>query len=72
MLVLQRRQGESIVIDGEIVVSILYDHKGRIKVAIQAPSEIPIVRAELLTPTQRKVMEDQGYTFEFNPDERYP
>lgn len=47
MLVLVRRRDESIVIDGKIVVTILGVEGDRVKVGIQAPREISILRQEL-------------------------
>jgi carbon storage regulator len=47
MLVLTRRQGESIVIDGEIVVTILEIRGSQIRLGIEAPKEVPVLRAEL-------------------------
>ena len=46
MLVLGRRAGESIRI-GDITVKIVEARNGQIKVGIDAPKDIPIVRQEL-------------------------
>lgn len=47
MLVLSRKRGESIVIDGSITVTVL-DVKGdRIRLGFEAPAEVPIYRQEL-------------------------
>ena len=48
MLILQRKVGESIQIGDNILVSISSVEKGRVRVAIDAPSDIPIMRTELL------------------------
>ena len=48
MLILQRKVGESIQIGEDILVSISSVEKGRVRVAIDAPSDIPIMRTELL------------------------
>jgi carbon storage regulator len=47
MLVLSRKPGESIYIDGAIKVTIISTSGNRVKIGIDAPSEIPIVRSEL-------------------------
>jgi carbon storage regulator len=47
MLVLARRAGESVVIDGEIVVTVLEIRGGQIRLGIEAPKEVAILRAEL-------------------------
>jgi carbon storage regulator CsrA len=48
MLLLKRRVGESIVIGGSIRVSVVEVRGGSVRVAIDAPSEMPVYRAELL------------------------
>jgi carbon storage regulator len=53
MLVLRRRVGESIVIDGTITVSVLAVDGDRVKIGIETPPDILITRQELLTrPTE--------------------
>ncbi|MEO8498826.1 MAG: carbon storage regulator, partial [Planctomycetota bacterium] len=47
MLVLSRRQGEEIIIDGRITVVITQLKGGRVRVAIDAPPEVSILRGEL-------------------------
>ncbi len=47
MLVLSRKPGESIVIDGGVVVTVLDIGRGRVQVGITAPREMPVVRQEL-------------------------
>jgi len=48
MLVLARKLNESIVIGDNIVVKIISAEKGVVKIGIEAPSEISIVRSELI------------------------
>lgn len=48
MLVLQRKKGESIVIDGNIKVTVADIGSDRVKISIDAPREIEILRAELI------------------------
>lgn len=47
MLVLSRKLGEAIVIDGSITVSILALEGGRVKIGVAAPAEIPVYRQEV-------------------------
>jgi carbon storage regulator CsrA len=47
MLVLSRKLGEAIVIDGSITVSILAVDGDRVKLGIAAPAEIPVHRQEV-------------------------
>lgn len=48
MLLLKRRVGESIVIGGSIRVSVVEVRGGSVRIAIDAPSEFAVYRAELL------------------------
>jgi len=54
MLILSRRENERIVIDGRITITILRAKGGGVRVGIEAPPEVPIVRDEL-----RKIMADE-------------
>ncbi len=44
MLILTRKVGQSIIIDGDIVVKILGDNHGQIKIGIDAPKDVPVHR----------------------------
>ncbi len=48
MLVLRRKVGESIVLAGEISISVLAVEGERVKIGISAPPDVTIVREELL------------------------
>lgn len=47
MLILQRKAGESLLIGGEIEVTVLSVEAGRVRLAIEAPRNVPILRSEL-------------------------
>jgi carbon storage regulator len=47
MLVLTRKEGERIVIDGQIVVTVLQVRGNQIRLGIEAPKDVPIRRSEL-------------------------
>lgn len=49
MLILQRRAGESLVIGENITVSVVSVDGMRVRLAISAPEDIPILRSELIT-----------------------
>ena len=55
MLVLRRKVGERIILDGVISVSVLAVEGERVKIGITAPADVAIVREELLkgAPTAR-------------------
>jgi carbon storage regulator len=48
MLVLSRKEGERIVIGGNIVVTIVASRGERVRIGIEAPPEVPIHRQEIL------------------------
>lgn len=48
MLILSRKEGESIVIGDNIKVQIVSSEKGVVKLGIDAPTDITILRSELL------------------------
>ncbi|MCD9021986.1 carbon storage regulator [Cohnella silvisoli] len=48
MLVVGRKPGEYIVINEKIIVSVIKSDEGHLRLAIEAPKDIPIVRGELL------------------------
>jgi carbon storage regulator len=48
MLVLSRRLGERIVIDGGIVVTVVQVKASQVRIAIEAPPHVGIYREEIL------------------------
>ncbi|MDY0122300.1 MAG: carbon storage regulator [Sulfurimonas sp.] len=48
MLVLARKEGESIVIGEDIILKVISVDKGVVKLGIEAPSDVAIIRNELL------------------------
>ena len=47
MLVLTRKVGEEIVIDGHIRITITAVHGDRVKVGVTAPRDVPVNRGEV-------------------------
>ena len=47
MLVLSRKQNERLIIDGNIVVTIVRVSGGTVRIGIEAPAEVSIRREEL-------------------------
>lgn len=47
MLVLSRREGEQVVIGDGIVVTVTLIERGRVRLGIDAPRDVPIYRREL-------------------------
>lgn len=48
MLVITRKIGESVIIDGNIEIRILDAHGDKVRVGITAPKEMQVMRSELL------------------------
>jgi carbon storage regulator len=57
MLILSRKPGESIVIDGRIVVKIVRLEGDMVKVGIEAARDVPVHRQEVYDEIQRNNME---------------
>jgi len=53
MLILSRKPGESIVIDGRIHVKVVRVEGDVVKIGIEAPSDIPVHREEVYQEIQR-------------------
>lgn len=54
MLVLGRKPGEYVVIDNKIKVKVVKSEDGHLRLAIDAPREIPIVRGEVYEKQMNK------------------
>ena len=52
MLILQRKAGESLLIGEDIEITVLSLESGRVRLAIQAPKSISILRSELKTAAE--------------------
>jgi carbon storage regulator len=50
MLVLSRKLGQKITIGDDIVLSIVRIDANQVRIGIEAPREVPILRAELDSP----------------------
>ncbi len=57
MLVLKRKVGERIIIGENIIVQVVEVEGKSVKIGIEAPQNIPIVREELLERVKEKVAE---------------
>ncbi len=53
MLVLSRKFGQTLLIDGTITVKVLGIERNRVKIGIEAPKEVPVLRGELLEREER-------------------
>ena len=57
MLVVTRKQGESILIGDDIEISVSKIEDGSVKIAIQAPREMAILRKELYKEVEKENIE---------------
>ncbi len=48
MLILRRKAGETLLIGEDVKVTVMDVYEGGVRLAIDAPKEIPVLRAELL------------------------
>ena len=53
MLILSRKAGESLVIDGRVIVKIIRTDGDTVKVGIEAPADIPVHRQEVYDEIQK-------------------
>lgn len=61
MLVLSRRPGEQIIIDGNIVVTVVGIYRGKVRIGIAAPDKVPIMREEMFRKgIHRIIRKDAG------------
>ncbi len=62
MLILQRKAGESLLIGDEIEISVLSVEAGRVRLAIEAPKSVAILRSELknAAATNREAADEEA------------
>lgn len=62
MLILQRKEGESLLIGEDVEVTIVSVDGGRVRLAIRAPREVPVLRGELKTAaaTNQEAAQEQS------------
>jgi carbon storage regulator len=69
MLVLTRRLGESIRIGDEISIRVLEIQRGQVRVAIDAPRQIPVHREEIYQQVQEENRKAANAARELDPTE---
>ena len=62
MLILQRKVGESLLIGEDVEITVLAVEAGRVRLAIQAPRDVTILRSELrvAAETNREAAEEEA------------
>ena len=53
MLCLTRHEGEVIVINGDIRITVLKAEKGKVRIGIEAPKAVPVHRLEVFNKIER-------------------
>ena len=60
MLVLSRKKNESIVINNDIVITIVEIRGDKVRLGIVAPKDVPVHRQEVYEAIQREQLKTQG------------
>jgi carbon storage regulator len=60
MLLLTRRQGESVIVGDDITITVLSVQQGCVKIGIKAHREVPVHREEIYRRIQEKRKESQS------------
>lgn len=61
MLVLTRKLGERVLIGDDVVITIVHIDRGKVRLGIQAPKNVPIWREELLPQeASDRIQEKEG------------
>jgi carbon storage regulator len=61
MLVLSRKIHERLLLDGDIRISVLRIRGNQVRLGIEAPDRVKVVRAELVPPVDRPPNEAEGH-----------
>lgn len=69
MLVLTRKAGEKIVLDGNIILTVVEVNGNRVKLAFEAPQDVVILRGELVDRGQETMahVKNSGLRWEGEP-----
>lgn len=62
MLVLSRKKNESIVIDGQIVVTVIELRGDKVRLGVDAPREVQVDRLEIAEKKDRQEVQQQKAT----------
>lgn len=66
MLILSRKKAESIIIDGNIEVKIIDIQDGKVRLGIEAPEDIEILRNELYIEVEKENKAAVGRKLDLN------
>lgn len=69
MLVLTRKPGEAVVINGDIIIKVVEVRGNHVRLAFEAPRAVRIMRSELVDKDREHVREDGDPDLECKPAE---
>lgn len=69
MLVLTRKQGEKIRIGVNIIISVLSTSDNQVKIGIEAPADMKILREEIYETVKTHTVEASKQSSNISPDE---
>ena len=72
MLVLSRKKNESIVIDDNIVITVVEVRGDKVRLGIQAPREVPVHRSEVYEAIQTDLTSSTDVTISADVPEQQP
>ncbi len=58
MLVLSRKLGEKIYVGDDIIVTVVDIDRGKVRIGIEAPRDVPVFREEVMDIGKKKKIED--------------
>jgi carbon storage regulator len=67
MLILTRKLGETIAIGDDIVIVIADINGAQVRIGVDAPRHVAVLRQELMEPPER-LRQPESLEFEFAPD----
>ncbi len=65
MLILSRKEGEALIINDNISIKILESKNGQVKLGLEAPADVEILREEVY----RRILEENKKAAQESPDD---
>ncbi|MFO7760716.1 MAG: carbon storage regulator CsrA [Desulfobia sp.] len=68
MLILSRKEGEALIINDDISIKILESKNGQVKLGLEAPADVAILREEVY----QRILEENKKAARDNPEDLSP